>query len=343
MRVFLVEWACSRSDVPFDGESPYLAEGRAMLAAVAEDLVQGGIEVVTIARSGLIEPAMGVEVHDPIGDSGFYPMLKSLASSCDFAITIAPECDGILEEMVAEINKAHVTHLACLPATVAMCADKAGLHKFWKARGVPTPETWVDLSQVEWGSPLVIKPRRGAGCERTVVCQDACEVGKALEQLGGHFPGDFIIQKWVPGTPGSIACLARTGKSPVFMPACGQMMENKDGLLTYKGGWGPVSSEWQYRAERLALHALEGLEGLNGWVGVDLVFGQCSSGVGDQAIEVNPRLTSSYLGIRKMVFPLPALLWVGAVEGPLAWSDNHQIRLRWTKTGQLSTQGDEWK
>jgi predicted ATP-grasp superfamily ATP-dependent carboligase len=35
-----------------------------------------------------------------------------------------------------------------------------------------------------------------------------------------------------------------------------------------------------------------------GYIGVDLVLGDDASGTGDRVIEINPRLTTSYVGLR---------------------------------------------
>jgi predicted ATP-grasp superfamily ATP-dependent carboligase len=39
---------------------------------------------------------------------------------------------------------------------------------------------------------------------------------------------------------------------------------------------------------------------LAGYVGVDVVLGDTEDGSQDQAIEINPRLTTSYIGLRRL-------------------------------------------
>ena len=51
--------------------------------------------------------------------------------------------------------------------------------------------------------------------------------------------------------------------------------------------------------------------GLNGWVGVDLILGPDIKGSKDFVFEINPRLTTSYLGARHHLLINPASLWAG--------------------------------
>jgi predicted ATP-grasp superfamily ATP-dependent carboligase len=54
-----------------------------------------------------------------------------------------------------------------------------------------------------------------------------------------------------------------------------------------------------YRACQLARRAFEALPATRGCVGLDLVLGDDPAGSQDVVIEVNPRLTTSYLGLRQ--------------------------------------------
>jgi predicted ATP-grasp superfamily ATP-dependent carboligase len=54
------------------------------------------------------------------------------------------------------------------------------------------------------------------------------------------------------------------------------------------------------RAMRLGQRTVAALTGLRGYVGVDLVLGDAADGSRDWVIEVNPRLTTSYVGLRAL-------------------------------------------
>src|SRR5262249_43040605 len=67
-----------------------------------------------------------------------------------------------------------------------------------------------------------------------------------------------------------------------------------------QGGYVPLPSPLADRAVRLSRPAVECVPGLLGYVGVDLVLGDAADGSQDWLIELNPRLTTSYIGLRAL-------------------------------------------
>ena len=59
-----------------------------------------------------------------------------------------------------------------------------------------------------------------------------------------------------------------------------------------------LSPELAARAERLGRVALVGVPELLGYIGVDLILGDAADAREDFAVEINPRLTTSYVGLR---------------------------------------------
>ena len=101
----------------------------------------------------------------------------------------------------------------------------------------------------------------------------------------------------------------------------------------YRGGQLPIAPVLADRAVRIATAAVECVPGLRGYVGVDVVLGDDG---GDWAIEINPRLTTSYVGLRALArFNLAAAI-LAAVTGepipPLTWGDGS---VTFTSDGQI--------
>ncbi len=71
-----------------------------------------------------------------------------------------------------------------------------------------------------------------------------------------------------------------------------------DGRLRYLGGELPLAAGLAERARSLAERALAAMPAAVGYVGVDLVLGREPDGSEDVVIEINPRLTTSYVGLR---------------------------------------------
>lgn len=66
----------------------------------------------------------------------------------------------------------------------------------------------------------------------------------------------------------------------------------------YLGGRLPLSPPLAERAQRLALATMAAMPTTVGYVGIDLVLGVADDGSEDTVIEINPRLTTSYVGLR---------------------------------------------
>jgi predicted ATP-grasp superfamily ATP-dependent carboligase len=85
----------------------------------------------------------------------------------------------------------------------------------------------------------------------------------------------------------------------ICLPACKQVLSD-DGCFRYCGGQLPLPEPPDDRARRLALAAVRTLPKPQGYLGVDLVLGDDPQGHGDAIIEINPRLTTSYVGLRAL-------------------------------------------
>ena len=118
------------------------------------------------------------------------------------------------------------------------------------------------------------------------------------------------------------------------LPPCQQRLSD-DGHFRYLGGSSPIEPALADRAQRLALAALACFPATCGYVGVDLVLGQADDGSGDVVVEVNPRLTTSYVGLRRLLQTNLATAVVAAAAGravELRWA---RQRVEFTAEGQI--------
>ncbi len=215
------------------------------------------------------------------------PGCEVVESNTDLAFVIAPETGGILEERVSFFRRSCPV-LAPRADALALTADKLRLAEHWNRHGVPTPATRSAATGVRAPRPSVLKPRDGAGsCDTVFLCESEAVPEEQRTD-------SFVLQDFVPGQPVSVAFLVGPRQTVPLVP-CFQELSN-DGRFQYRGGSLPIPDPLAKRAVAIGRRAVDVVPGLLGYVGVDLVLGDA----GDFAIEINPRLTTSYIGLRAL-------------------------------------------
>ncbi|HEY7329561.1 MAG TPA: ATP-grasp domain-containing protein [Gemmataceae bacterium] len=312
MHLFVYEYLSSGAAEDASDRPSLQTEGWAMLSAVLEDLARcPKVRTSTLldSRRTPLRRWSGQVVVQHVRPGAEEDTFRSLAGSADWSLVIAPEFDDILFERSRWVEEAGGRLLGCSPEAIHQTADKQNLAQLWLARGIPTPS-------LEQTYPLVFRPRFGAGSQATFLVHDEEERAKALHLAGEEgWNGEMMLQRYAPGLPASVAFFAGGGTRH-SLPAVEQRL-SCDGRFRYLGGRLPLPDYLDRRARKLAERAIECVEGLHGWFGVDLVLGDAMDGSDDVAIEINPRLTTSYLGLRRLArFNLAAALLAVATEVP---------------------------
>ncbi len=284
-----------------------------MLSALLEDLTRcPGVQISTLLDSKRSSPRylsehIAIQCVQPEEEKDVF---CALAAAADWSLVIAPEFDDILAERSRWVEKASGRLLGSSPKAIQQTADKLLLSRLWMEQGVPTPSP-------ERIYPLVCKPRFGAGSQATFLIHDEEELERARNQAHAEgWTGELMLQRYVPGLAVSVSFLAgkRTRHS---LPAVEQRL-SCDRRFRYLGGRLSLPNNLDHRARRLAERAAACVEGLHGWFGIDLVLGDAEDGSGDVAIEINPRLTTSYLGLRRLArFNLAQMMLAIATGAPM--------------------------
>jgi tyramine---L-glutamate ligase len=329
-RIFVYEYMCGGGLRPAENApraASLCTEGRAMLAAVLEDFRRvPGVDVQTI----LDERLRGVW---PAGDGVRWIAAKdeeyafrAEARSTDWSLVIAPEFDRILETRCRWVLEEGGRLLGPSPDATALTADKLALARHLDCAGVPTPRTLPgDASPFEVPHfPWVVKPRFGAGSQET----QKIDGSVAFSTSRGHF-GEKVIQPFVPGVAASVAFLLGPAQTITLEPAAQHLSD--DDRFTYLGGSLPLPAPLAERARAVAGAAVAAVPRLLGYVGVDVVLGDR-----DWVIEINPRLTTSYVGLRALaVENLPELMLRLARGERVAEPTWRKVGVRFTADGSV--------
>jgi hypothetical protein len=325
------------------------AEGRAMRDAVAEDLGRlRGVAVVVVPRPEASaagrggrrvrrRPARPASPASP-RDSIFRDLLRR----AEAALVIAPESGGVLARLARLVGDEGRILLGPSPAIVRLAGDKLATARLLAAAGLPTPAT----EAVPFASaaarlrrrrrPFVLKPRDGCGCRGVVLVRPGDDAGAAIATVKkATARHDLLVQEWVRGVDASVSLVA--GKDGVLVLGLNrQHLRRRDGL-EYEGGETPMRHPLAAEAIDAARRAAEALSaaagGLRGYLGIDLVLADD----GPTVIEINPRLTTSYLGLRRVaVANLGRIILDAALGRPLPARLMLRGRCRFSGDGRVA-------
>ena len=317
MRVFVSEFLVGGASSGSVVSESMRHEGLAMLQAVSEDIARlSGCSVVTTLESGVpFSPNIEViRIDNPFDE---FDVFQRLLGKVDTVLVIAPETDQVLAERCRQVAAANVTSWNCSVAAIELCGDKLRLANHLAAHGIPTlSTTLVDLDQPpdKLSFPVVLKPRDGAGSCLTFLvenCQHWEHAAQSFLDAGASY--ECLSQPYVKGRPLSVGVnISLDGHGIECLPI-GEQRLSTDGRFQYLGGIIPasISTKAQAAIQDLVLVTCRSIKGLAGYIGLDLLLADDDSPV---IVEINPRLTTSYLGYRQLyVEPIP-MRWFSSAD-----------------------------
>lgn len=301
MRVFLYEFASGGGlwswVARHAAAGTLLNEGASMVRALAEDLLRiPGTEVVALCDSRLAATALpGCRLHCVSSDAEARTAFDECAAAADATLLIAPEIGGALLDRCLRVERGGGTLVSPGSAFVRLASDKHATAEYLSARGIRVPEG-LRLEPGEpvprdFAFPAVVKPCDGAGSWGVRRVSNAAEVNV------GNGSAPVRLERWQPGRPASVSLLCGPRGCLPLEPCAQKLSDHR--RFQYLGGWTPLSASLAARARTLALQTAKALPPVVGYVGIDLILGP-EGPQSDVVVELNPRMTTSYLGLRHL-------------------------------------------
>ena len=127
--------------------------------------------------------------------------------------------------------------------------------------------------------------------------QSRADLARIMHETEPSFPSDnFILQPFIPGRPLSMAVIGnRDGTDRILLPVADQLLSD-DGRFSYLGGRIPAGIPHEEKVFDLVMTAADVAGPVIGYCGFDLVLPE--DGSDPLLVEINPRLTTSYIGYR---------------------------------------------
>jgi predicted ATP-grasp superfamily ATP-dependent carboligase len=213
----------------------------------------------------------------------------------DHAWIVAPESGGALAQLCDVVAPSR--WLGCTLSAIVLTGSKRATARHLTRFGIAATQPWEPTAKVDSSSDTwVVKPDDGAGATATRVHHSiAAAAADYRVRLARKQPA--VLEPWVEGEALSLSLLC-AGGSAELLSINRQIIEvDRDGRLAYRGVSINVieRSSWQGRELlRLTRRVITAVPGLRGLVGIDVVW---RPNVGPVVIEINPRLTSAYVGL----------------------------------------------
>jgi predicted ATP-grasp superfamily ATP-dependent carboligase len=309
LKILIYEYVSGGGYIGQDIPRNLLAEGYAMLRSITSDFKAAGHEVTVLLddRVSKLNPPIAVDFTVPILQAEEPPkFIGDIARINDAVYIVAPETGQILQNLVQVTEAAGRASLNCSSEAIARLSDKTRLYEHLTKIDVPTPttltidfnadiETTTQLINNELTYPVVLKPVDGAGCSGMSIIKKPNELKPAIAKLKENSTNQkFIAQNYINGLAASISVISN-GKKAVAISLNEQQvaLANPKGESQYIGGCVPLEHPLSAKACSIVERLIESIPGLRGYVGVDVLFSENDVYI----VDVNPRLTTSFIGL----------------------------------------------
>jgi predicted ATP-grasp superfamily ATP-dependent carboligase len=297
-RIFLYEHLTAGAlDAADAAASHHLrAQGEAMRDAVAADLLADPAFELTIAAPDADEPLpAGARRACPVPGEAAVAFVAREAARHDAAWIVAPETDGVLAVLAGAVSglaggvadARRCRWIGCSAGAIALASSKGATVERLATYRVRTPRAL----EREAG-PWMTKPDDGAGALDTRRWPSRA----AALAHSRHAPR-LWAEPWVAGDAFSLALRCGAGGAELLAVNRQHVRCDDAGELTFDGVTIDVMARDDARRrtlDALAHAVLRAVPGLRGYVGVDFVWHPAH---GPVAIEINPRVTSAYVGL----------------------------------------------
>ena len=255
-------------------------QGNRMVDALYFDLKQVKQLNITIGKQRIGETALD--------------FFSDIIPRIDLVWVIAPEINSELERFHSASQKK--LWIGSDLQAIRLASNKLETKKYLKSLNINTPDevTFESLRKKNY-TKAVYKPIDGAGTTDTYKIENKKNIISTLNKKRSC----FFLEEWIEGTPYSVSLNCRLSDFDVLSISKQHITSNHLGKLFYEGVE-PVESKMFKKLRESILPILHlivsNISGLRGFIGIDFILTENSQ---LSIIEINPRLTCSYIGLSK--------------------------------------------
>lgn len=282
-------------------------EGALMRDALLCDLSELPYHISTSVDARLTKPDNCHDCVEIKAEDDAWQIWAQQISQADAVLLIAPETDGLLKKLTELAVKYGKLVLGCELKGVEICSDKMLTFLALTQAEIPTIATYTIENWPKTDGCWVAKPRDGAGCSDTVFFENAQTLTDWFAQ--NNKSASHLIQPYQQGIAASISCVMYQGNAHIL--SCNQqLIAIKNNVFGYAGNQINAMQHMWREFELLAQKIAKSNIDLNGYIGIDVIVKSDDSIV---VVEINPRLTTSYVALAQATGENPAALIINSL------------------------------
>jgi len=306
--------------------SSLFCEGFGMIRSVIDDFQKLDNQIITLLdkRIRFLSPLIKANSIKTVRSSDkFIDLYKSRVKECDFCFIIAPEFSNILLDLTRIIKRNNKKLLSVNLDGIKIASSKYKTYKYFLSHDLKTPKTFLvplknglpdaDFIRKKYkdlDSQVIIKPNDGVGAESILKVESERDLNEVLRSSEANFEKGrkYIIQNYIDGQPLSLSLFNSflNRKKPLLISVNSQniLLKNKVKDSEYLGGYTPVENyniieqKINQILQKVKFPEFFSLYGMDFIMNEDDIF----------FIEINPRLTTSYIGLRNILIDNPLKL-----------------------------------
>ncbi|MCK5871687.1 MAG: ATP-grasp domain-containing protein [Methylococcales bacterium] len=293
MKILVFEYICGGG---FSSKkiAPTLAkEGLLMLKTLVNELAESGEHQLSILIDKRFiayfdKSLQFILVHR---ECNLLATFQKRLSHVDAVWIIAPETEQILYTFTQLVQFSNKILLSSPCSAIKKTADKWQTFHHLSTHKIITIDTvLVKKNATAFPQKTVLKIRDGVGCENNFMLQNQQALTLKIAQLD-HLE-NYILQPFMEGKKLSLSALFKQGKSQFICANHQNISINNQQfkLLSCRINAEPEQDQFQLLLDKIA----QAFPTLWGYVGIDLIQ-QAQQLI---VVEINPRLTTSYVGIK---------------------------------------------
>ena len=319
-KIFIFEFVSGGGYNTTSLPSSLFCEGYSMLKSIIEDFSELDFEIYTLLDKRIAflgNYLLANKIHLVEGNCNYLEKYKEMLLKSDACYIIAPEFSNILYQLTEIADNFDKKIYSIGLEGIKIGASKMNTYRFFKQSHVPTPETYLiptldnglDLEFIykkfeDLNHSIIIKPEDGVGAECILHVNKKSQIHELFEKKNTlkDFPRTYILQRYIDGLDLSISLIGIFDENQI-KPYI--LSINTQNVLLHKGSFesqyngGTTPAEISEVIKENLYFYLQKLNFsfFNGYFGIDFILAHDHS---IRFIEINPRLTTSYLGIRNI-------------------------------------------